>query len=82
MLLSCPDAARRHPQIAHRLRNYPCRTLLNCMDKKNPELSTWAILGLSAAFAAVGLLAYGLLLPTTPAEIVAMEHAQIGALIR
>jgi hypothetical protein len=49
------------------------------VDGKNPELSTLAILSLSAAFTAVGLLAYVLFIPITPADMIALEHAQLGA---
>jgi hypothetical protein len=45
------------------------------MTTRPPELSSLAILGIATAFAMVGVLAYALLTPISPAQLVALEHA-------
>jgi hypothetical protein len=44
------------------------------MTTRNTELSSLAILSIAAAFAMIGVLAYALLTPISPAQLVALEH--------
>jgi hypothetical protein len=48
------------------------------MDTRNPELSTFAILGISGSIAVVGLLGYLLLMPVTPAQRIALAFSTIN----
>jgi hypothetical protein len=49
--------------------------------KKYEELSTPAILGISAGFAVVGLLTYALVAPVAPAKLIALAHSAINQTI-
>jgi hypothetical protein len=48
------------------------------MDTRNPELSTFAILGISGSIAIVGMLVYLLLTPVTPAQRIALAFSTIN----
>jgi hypothetical protein len=43
-----------------------------------PELSSLAILGIAALCAMAGVLAYLLLTPIPPAQLIALEHAAVN----
>jgi hypothetical protein len=51
------------------------------MRTGNTELSGLAILGIAAAFAIVGVFAYALLTPISPAQLVALEHAAVNEVL-
>jgi hypothetical protein len=48
------------------------------MTKGGSELSTVSILAISLAIAMVGLVAYLLVTPVSPAKLVALEHAALN----
>ena len=48
------------------------------MKKQHDELSTPAILGISAVFAVVGVIVYGLAMPIAPAKLIALSHHAVN----
>jgi hypothetical protein len=48
------------------------------MKRRSPELSTFAILGISGSIATVGLLGYLLLTPVTPSQRIALAFSAIN----
>jgi hypothetical protein len=47
------------------------------MAENSKELTTSAILGISAAVAIVGLLAYALIAPVPPSTLIALAHSAV-----